>query len=186
MKTRILSIIGFAVLCSTGLTMAESKRTANYLLTTPFAHEGKDVTLDVASVKPVRWVCPIPGITFFHAMTVERPEYRPGGAILVAVASGDASSFAKKYGTSFERRDSDSLKGTFLAVGGKRPGPGPETAANPTSGPGPGKKIWVIDTTGQLQKLMEQNKLEIPEDAVNEGGGLTGPGGGGRRGPGPR
>jgi len=185
MKTRILSIIGFAVLCSTGLTMAESKRTANYLLTTPFAHEGKDVTLDVASVKPVRWVCPIPGITFFHAMTVERPEYRPGGAILVAVSSGNASSFAKKYGTSFERRDSDSLKGTFLAVGGKRPGSGPDTAANPAPGPRPGKKIWVIDTTGQLPKLIAEHKLEIPEEAANEGGGM-GPGPGSRRGPGPR
>jgi len=183
MKTRLLSIIGFAVLGSTVLTRAESKRTADYLLTTPFAFEGKDVTVDVVAVKPVRWVCPLPGLTFFHAMTVERPDYRPAGTILVAVASSEASSFAKKYGTSFERRDADFLKGIFLAVGGKHPGPGPD-AAKPAPGPEPGKKIWVIDTTGQLQKLIEEHKLEIPGDLA-AGGDFHG-GGFNRHGPGPR
>ena len=151
-------ILGLAVTASA----AESKRTAEYLLTTPEAYQGKEVTLDVAFVKPVHWVSPLPGVSFFHALTIDRMDRRPGGEILVAVPTDDAAAFARKYGTDFERRyESDSLKGTFMAAGGKE---------------GP-RKIWLIDMTGQLQKLIDEKKLQFPKDAFG------GPGAGGRRGP---
>jgi len=189
MKTRLLLTAGLAVLGSTALSRAESKRTADYLLTTPFNFEGKDVTVDVAFVKPVHWVCPIPGVSFFHAVTIDRSDYRSGGVILVAIPTDRAAAFAKKYGTD-PKRDADTLKGTFLAVGGRRPGPPPaaEPATEAPAGPKRGKKIWIIDTTGKLQKLGAENSLEIPEEVVSEGiippGGPGGPGN--RRGPGLR
>lgn len=189
MKTRLLIIASLAVLGSTVISPAESKRTADYLLTTPLNFEGKDVTVDVAFVKPVHWVSPIPGISFFHAITIDRSDYQPGGVILVAIAADGSAAFAKKYGTE-PRRDADSLKGIFQAAGGRPPGPPPagEAATDKPAGPKHGTKIWIIDTTGQLQKLAEQHRLELPDENVDAAvlppGGPGGPGR--KRGPGPR
>ncbi len=125
---------------------ADSKRTAEYLLSSPLSFEGKSVTLDVAMVKPARWKSPIAEVTFFHAMTMDRVDRKPGGDILVAVPTAEAASFAKKYGTDFEGRfDSDSLKGMLMAAGPR--------------------KVWMIDTTGQLQKLMAEHKVMLPDEA---------------------
>jgi hypothetical protein len=132
------------------LHASESKRTANYILTTPTAFEGKDITLDVSFVKPSHVKSPIPEIAFFHAATLDRLEHKPGGNILVVIAAEDASKFAKKYGTNFEGRNaSNPLKGILAAApGGKRQG-----------------QVWLLDTTGKIGELIKQNKLVIEEEA---------------------
>ena len=146
---------------------SDSKRTAEYILTTPADFEGKEVTLDVAFVKPVHWKSPNPELAFFHAMTIDRLNHKPGGEILVAIPSTDAAKFAKKFGTSFERRnESDSLQATLVAA------PGGRMHA----------KVWILDTTGKVADLVKQDKLAIVED---EGGGGAGPGSHGPRKPGP-
>ena len=148
------------------LHASESKRTAEYILTTPADFEGKEVTLDVSFVKPVHWKSPNPELAFFHAMTLDRLNHKPGGEILVVIASTDASKFAKKYGTNFERRnESDSLQATLVAA------PGGRMHA----------KVWILDTTGKVAEMVKQNQLSIVEE---EGGGGRGPGGPGPRGPG--
>lgn len=151
------------VLLAAGIPLAhatDSKHTAEYILTTPADFEGKEVNIDVSFVKPVHWKSPNPDLAFFHAMTLDRRDHKPGGEILVAVASSDAAKFAKKFGTDFEgRNESTSLRGTLVAArGGMRP------------------KIWLVDTTGKIADLVKQDKLQIEE----EGGGP------GPRGPGPR
>jgi hypothetical protein len=142
------------------LHASESKRTANYILSTPTAFEGKEVTLDVSFVKPSHVKSPIPEIAFFHAATLDRQDHRHGGNILVVIAAEDAAKFAKKYGTNFEgRTESNPLKGTLAAApGGKRQG-----------------QVWLLDTTGKIGELVKQNKLVIEDD---EGG--RGPDGGPR------
>lgn len=161
MKTPLLlSTVALALFGSlTASPAGDSKRTAEYLLSSPLSYEGKTVTLDVAMVQPVRWKSPFAEVTFFHAMTMDRVDRKPGGGILVAVPTADAASFAKKYGTDFEGRfDSDQLKGLFMA-----------------SGP---RKIWVIDTTGHLEKLMAERKVMLPDEAGGRVamGGEFGPG----------
>ncbi len=156
MKTPFfLSAVALALFGSLAASQAaDSKRTAEYLLSSPLSHEGKTVTLDVAMVRPARWKSPFVEVTFFHAMTMDRMDRKPGGEILVAVPTAGAASFAKKYGTDFEGRfESDSLKGLFMASGPRR--------------------IWVIDTTGQLEKLMADRKAALPDEA----GGRVGMGG---------
>lgn len=168
MKTPILCLLGLAILgCSTPAEAA-GKRTADYLLTNPLSHEGKSVTVDAAFVKPIRWVSPFPEIVFFHVMTVDRGDHKPGGAILAAVEVDEAEAFAKKYGTDFGRRDADALRGVFLAAGG--------------GGPDRRGRVWLIDTTDRLKTLMAERKLEFPGEILAEG---FGPPPGGRR-PGPR
>jgi hypothetical protein len=148
------------------LHASESKRTAEYILTTPADFEGKEVTLDVSFVKPVHWKSPNPELAFFHAMTLDRLNHKPGGEMLVAIPSTDAAKFAKKFGTSFERRnESDSLQATLVAA------PGGRMHA----------KVWILDTTGKVAEMVKQNQLSIVEE---EGGGGRGPGGPGPRGPG--
>lgn len=125
---------------------ADSKRTAEYLLSSPLSYEGKTVTLDVAAVQPVHWKSPFPELAFFQAMTLDRMDHKPGGVILVAVPAADSASFARKYGTDFEGRfESDPLKGQFMA-----------------SGP---RKVWIIDVSGQLAKLQEERKALLPDEA---------------------
>ena len=143
---------------------ADSKRTAEYLLTAPLTYEGKTVTVDVAAVKPTHWKSPFPELAFFQAMTLDRMDHKPGGVILVAVPAADAASFAKKYGTDFEGRyESDQLKGLFLA-----------------SGP---RKIWLIDVSGQLAQLQAERKTMLPDKAGGPVamGGRFGPGRGPRQ-----
>ena len=145
------------------LQASDSKRTAEYILTTPTDFEGKEVNLDVAFVEPVHWKSPVPELAFFRAITLDRRDYRPGGQILVAIRSTDAAQFAQKYGTDFKSRNhSTPLKGTLVAA------PGGQMHA----------KIWIVDTTGKVVDLVSQNKLKIED----EGGG---PDGGAGKGPGP-
>lgn len=152
----ILSTIGLAILGFVTASYGSDKRTADYFLTSPVAHEGEDITVDVAFVKPIHWTSPFPEIAFFHSVTIDRSDYKAGGTILVAVPAKDAEAFAKKYGTDM-RRDADALKGKFLSAG--------------SGGPGGGGKIWLLDTTGQLTDLIAQRKLEIPREVAQQGGG---------------
>ncbi|MEX1117564.1 MAG: hypothetical protein WEB60_02105 [Terrimicrobiaceae bacterium] len=139
------------VLLSSALVSADSKRTAEFLLSNPKAYQDQSVTVDVALVKPVRWVSPIPELAFFHALTIDRSDKKPGGGILVAVPSGDSAKFAKKYGTDFEGKNSSTmLKGTFLAAGG--------------GGHAGHRGVWVIDTTGKLETLIKDRKISIPDE----------------------
>ena len=142
-----------ALLATATLASAESKRTAEYILTDPAKFQGQEVTLDVALVKPVHFVSPFPEIAFFHALTIDRGDKKPGGGILVAVPAASANAFAKKYGTDFDgRSDMDTLRGTLVAAG-----------------PGPRGKIWVLDNSGELVSLMEQRKKDLPPDAAEAG-----------------
>jgi len=149
MKTPIFLSLASLLAFATFTQAADSKRTADYLLTTPDAFVGKEVTVDIALVKPVHWTSPFPEITFFQAMTMDRQDRKPGGAILVAVNTSEAAKFAKKYGTNFEgRADVDQMKGVFENAGGpQRP------------------KIWLIDTTGKLARLIAERKSQLPEGA---------------------
>jgi len=153
MKTKLpLSCaLCFSVLAWSSAWAAESKRTAEYLLTSPQSFRGGEVTLDVSFVRPVHWVSPLPEVSFFHALTVDRIDRRPAGEIMVAVPASQAAAFAKKYGTDFAGRfDMTTLKGTFMAVGA--------TDKNP------GGRMWLVDTTGKLQQLIDEKKLQLPEE----------------------
>ncbi len=149
------------VLAPAPLRAADSKRTAEYLLISPLDHENQKVTVDVAFVKPVNWVSRIPGMSFFHARTIDRVDHKPGGEILVAVPTADAEKFARKYGTDFEgRMDRNALDGQFIAGGGRGRG-----------------KIWMIDLSGQLAEMIAAQKAEFPDEAFMVGGpGGRGPG----------
>lgn len=147
-------------------TFADSKRTAEYLLSDPCAHQDEEVTLDVAFVKPVHWVSPFQEIAFYHAATLDRSDRKRGGTILVAVPAEDSSKFAKKYGMDFEgKSESDMLKGVFMIAGD-----GDKTRGR--------RGIWVIDTTGQLAQLISERKRGLPVEAEMQpmGPGRPGPG----------
>lgn len=143
------------------LHAGDSKRTAEYILTTPTDFEGQKVTLDVAFVQPVHWKSRNPELAFFHVITLDRRNHSRGGQILVAIPSAEASKFAKKYGTDFEgRSESNAFSGILVAApGGKMQ-----------------KRIWLVDSTGKIADLVKRNKLVLEE----EGRGEPGP-----RGPGP-
>jgi len=161
-----------ALLATASLASADSKRTAEYILTDPTTHQDTEVTLDVAFVKPVHFVSPFPELAFFHALTMDRTDKRPGGGILVAIPAEQATAFAKKYGTDFDgRSDMDTLRGTLVAAG-----------------PGPRGKIWLVDNSGKFLQLTEERKKNLPEEAAEMadfGGGAGVPAGPGPRGPGP-
>lgn len=165
-KYSLLSVL--IVAAASALQAGDSKRTAEYILTTPTEFGGKEVTLDVALVKPVHWKSPSPELVFFHVLTIDRSDKKPGGGIMVAIPAADAAKFAKKYGTDFDgRNDMDTLRGTLIAAPGK----------------GPHARVWIIDTTGKMGELVKQKKLII-EDEEDGGFGPQGPGPRGHRGPG--
>lgn len=167
LRTTLTAAVALVALVST--SHAESKRIAEYILSDPTTYENKEVTLDVAFVKPVHWVSPYAGIAFFRAMTIDRTDKKPGGGILVAVPAVDAAKFAKKYGTDFDGRyDKETLRGIFLAAGSGRH-----------------RKIWLVDTTGKLSEMIAAQKKDFPEEALNDdlgGGPKGGKGFGGHRG----
>lgn len=140
------------------LPAAESKHTAEYILANSADFEGKEVTLDVAFVKPVEWKSPIPTLTFFHVVTLDRRDRKPGGFILVAIPAADSGQFAKKYGMDFNGRNTvtNTLKGTFMATPGR---------------PGMGGRRWIIDTTGQVAELIKANKVHLPDHDGGPGAG---------------
>ncbi len=162
MKTPFLLIASTLLITATG-AFADSKRTAEFILSDPKAYEGKEVTLDVAMVKPVKWVSPLPEYAFFHAVTLDRRDRKPGGTILVAIPADTSAAFAKKYGTDFEGRNNmTSLRGSFIAIGG---------------GDRPRPKIWIVDTTGNLLQTIADKKASMPDAAFDEGAMGAGPGG---------
>jgi len=143
------------------LQASDSKRTAEYILATPTDFEGKQVSLDVAFVKPVHWKSPVPELAFFHAVTLDRRDHKPGGHILIAVPAADAGKIAQRYGLDWEgRNESNTLTGTLVAAPGRAAGMH--------------RRVWLIDTDGKAIELIKAKKLELLED------GGPGPGPGGR------
>lgn len=159
MKTTHILTLAFLAI-SAPLSMAgNSKHTAEYIIANSADYEGKEVELDVSFVKPAQWKSPIPELAFFHVVTIDRRDQKMGGSVLVAVKSAEAGSFAKKYGMNFDgRRDSDSLRGVFLAA----PGRGPYSKAR--------ARVWFVDTTGTAVELIKAKKLELEEDGPNSAG----------------
>lgn len=134
---------------------ADSKRTAEYIIANSAEYEGKEVTLDVAFVKPVQWKSPVEDLAFFHAGTIDRRDFKRGGHILIAIPAENAASFSRKYGMDFEgRNDSDILRGTLLAGPGHR---------------GRGR-VWFIDTSGRAAELIKAKKIELQDDGGIEAG----------------
>ncbi len=165
--TTLLAALAIAASSAVGFA-ADSKRTADYILTSPSDFEGKEVTLDVAFVKPVRWKSPVPELAFFHAMTTDRRDDRPAGRILVVVAADKTTAFARKYGTDPDGRrlDADTLRGILLAAPGKHPR----------------ARVWMVDTDGRAAELIKNKKLMIDDEGV-EGDELDGQGPGAGNGP---
>ena len=129
---KILHCLPLVLLAAAGpmLHASDSKRTAEYILTTPADFEGKEVTLDVSFVKPVHWKSPVPELAFFHVMTLDRRDYKPGGEILVVIPSEDASHFAQRYGTDFKSRSYSNPSKALLSrlpAGGCTPKSGSST-----------------------------------------------------------
>jgi hypothetical protein len=149
MKTNVLPVVALLALLAPIPPANASERTADHVLTTPSEYEGNQVDLDVAFVRPVNWKSPVEELAFFHAMTMDRSDLKPAGAILVAIPVAEAAAFAKKYGTDYEGRyDKDTLTGTLLAS------------------PGHGRrgKIWFVDTTGKGAEMIRQNKISLADD----------------------
>jgi len=170
--THILTIILLAAAAPLSIA-GDSKRTAEYTIVNSAELEGKEVTLDVAFVKPVQWKSPIPELAFFHALTIDRRDKKPGGHILVAIAASESASFAKKYGMDFEgRNESNTLRGTLLAAPGREDG----KALRP--------RIWFIDTTGTALELIKEKKLELTDEGPGDTGDGAGDSAGGGGGPG--
>lgn len=163
MKTHLIPLLALSACLAVPLHAADSKRTAEYVLANFADYEGKEVTLDVAFVKPVHWKSPNPEFAFFRAFTMDRLDDKPGGGILVAIPAEDASKFSKKYGMDFEgRKESDTLRGVFLAAparAGKHP------------------RVWIVDTTGKIPGLVKGQQFELPADAEDGGPGEGGGGG---------
>lgn len=149
MKTATIFLVVLFGLSTQLLQSADSKRTAEYILTTPQNFEGKEIELDVAFVKPVRWKSPVSELSFFQAFTIDRKDHKSGGAITVAVPAADAASFAKKYGTDFEGPyDKDDLTGTLLSSPGR----------------GPKRPVWFVDTSGLAPELIKKGEFSIEDD----------------------
>lgn len=131
---------------------AESKRTVNYILSKPESFEGKEVTLDVAAVKPVKWKSPIPELMFFHALTLDRIDDKPGGTILVAVNKADSEAFIKKYGLNVDgRNDRDTMKGVLITVRKNN--------------------LWIVDHSGKLADILKEKEIDLPKEVAGDFGG---------------
>jgi hypothetical protein len=156
MKTPTILVVVVLALCPSLLLAAESERTAEALLTTPAEFEGKQVTLDVGFVRPVRWKSPVEEFAFFHAVTMDRNDHKAGGEILVAITAAEAAEFTKKYGTDYEGRyDKDVLAGTFIASPGRNAR----------------EQFWLVDTTGKLAEIIAQKKISLQDDSGRASGG---------------
>lgn len=164
MKT-FLPISAIFLVIGVNCLAADSKRTAEYLLTEPRTHRDKEVTVDVAFVQPVKWASPLTSHGFYHAMTIDRYDKSGGGTILVAIDPNEAASFVRKYGTDFDgKSDRDPLRGKFVLISGRHDEAG----------------IWAIDTTGTLVETLKARQIELPRDPGPHG---FGPGHPPRRGP---
>lgn len=163
MKTLLFPLLILSACATLPLYAGDSKRTAEYVLANSAELEGKDVTLDVSFVKPVHWKSPLPEFAFFHAVTIDRNDRKPGGFILVAVDADKGPAFSRRYGMDFKGKGtSEQLHGTLLSAGGAE---------------GKRRSVWVVDTTGKLAELIAAGKVEIPGGPDGEhGGGGEGPG----------
>ncbi len=100
---QLLSILTFAGVFASA-TLHADPRTANGVLAEAKEFINKEVRLDLAFLRPVRWASPVPGVAFFHAMTYDKRNTAPGGEILLAAPEDQSAALAKKYGVTLESR----------------------------------------------------------------------------------
>lgn len=144
---------------------AQTKRdTAEYYLAYGKDHVGKEIRLDVAFVRPVRWASPDPAITFFHALTADTRGRQPGGGILVMLPESEKDALIKKYGMNRDGRQTSTLRGTLRVL------PNRERR---------GAGVYVVDYKGLLGERIKDRaaKLTVVDDAGSPaaGGDEAGP-----------
>lgn len=147
-STLCLLLSGLFILSSQA---ALSKKTADYVILHATELEGKSVTLDVVGVRPMRMLSPIPDVTFFHAITFDDREDRPGGPILVAVPANQGEKFAEKFGSLNPRsKRVEKMSGILI----------------PSSGsPDRKGKVWMIDYEGLSGAVLANHThVIIPEE----------------------
>lgn len=79
------------------------KDSAKFYKTSPEEWNGKQASLDCASVKRINGGPQVEGVTFFVANTIDTKNNTSGGSMVVAVLEDDVESFIRKYGTVVER-----------------------------------------------------------------------------------
>jgi hypothetical protein len=159
MKSTLITLVGIAVfLPMIGIPQqanaARHPNTAEWYLANASDYEGKEITLDVAMVKPAHWKSPDPGIAFFHALTFDKKEDQRGGAILMMVPDSLRGKIVKKYEMNVDRGNldnTDRLKGVLRVIPRKRPGKG----------------LYVLDYEGLAWPLIKDKveKMELEENA---------------------
>jgi len=132
---KIIILSCLAVFAVSPFAIADSRYTANSILSEPSKYEGKAVKLDVTSLRPVRFKSPVPELQFFRAMTFDRWDNKPGGAIIVAVDAAQADEFTKKYGVSGRNSQREGRRAS----------------------------VWIVDTTGKAAELLENLGDAAPE-----------------------
>ena len=167
-----------------------SKDTADYYLTNPQAYKGKEITLAVELVKPVRFQSPIPEIQFFHAGTYDERNHAQGGEILVAVPASENTAFVKKYGTQLRgggiglgklrNAKATKLTGVLTEARGmrsispalreklmqQRTALGENQSAHHMTPVGGGGGIWLVDYEGKCADLIKAWKAEHKQDQL--------------------
>ncbi len=96
--------------------------TANQILANPDKYKGKEVSLDVALLRPIRWASPVDDFAIFHAMTYDKREKAPGGEILIVVPESSREELVRRYGVAVDgnRRNvsTRSLRGNLQTTRG--------------------------------------------------------------------
>jgi len=147
---KIIILSCLAVFAVSPFAIADSRYTANSILSEPSKYEGKAVKLDVTSLRPVRFKSPVPELQFFRAMTFDRWDNKPGGAIIVAVDAAQADEFTKKYGVGRDGRSTTRLEGTLIS-------------GRNSKREGRRASVWIVDTTGKAAELLENLGDAAPE-----------------------
>lgn len=145
-----------AALFLTGTALADSKYTANAILAKAEEYEQKDVKLDIASVRPMRWKSPIPELAFFWAHSYDRWDNKPAGGILVVVDADQVDQFTRKFGVGRDGRSTDVLRGTLITVRG-------ESSRHPGG-------FYLIDTTGGRAEELIRNNRELDDRLAEDSG----------------
>jgi len=170
MKIRFFSAC-LAFVIASSVAIADSRYTANAILADAIENEGKEVKLDVVSVRPMRWKSPIPELTFFQAMTYDRWDNKPGGAIIVAVDSAEAERFTDKYGVGRDGRSTDTLKGILISGPGRdaaagQAGEKPQRLKAKAAGPRGAQRgggVWIVDATGGKALDLIKDREDLSE-----------------------
>lgn len=127
--------IAIAILFAAAAAYGES---ANYYLATPEKYEGKNIKLDVRVVRPVHWTSPVEGIRFFHVFTEDKRHNALAGAMLVAVAAGQAEKFVDEYGLRATTA-SETMRGVLRSALTQKKG---------------GSKLYFVDYEGKCADIL--------------------------------